>query len=159
MKKAFTLIELIFVIVIIGLLASIAVPKFLTTEVAASRSHLKSVIDSVQTEVDNIHGQWILNDDYNWSNNGCELNTDTGYPKTLDNKGQYLFNCVLRQPVVSCQMDSSKYTDCFVEENQNEYKYYFSPDDYVKLEYNDTNGTIECANGSYNVDECKKILY
>ena len=32
MKKAFTLIELIFVIVIIGLLAAVAVPRFLTTE-------------------------------------------------------------------------------------------------------------------------------
>ena len=32
MKKAFTLIELIFVIVIIGLLASVAVPRFLTVE-------------------------------------------------------------------------------------------------------------------------------
>ena len=32
MKKAFTLIELIFVIVIIGLLASIAVPRFMETE-------------------------------------------------------------------------------------------------------------------------------
>ena len=32
MKRAFTLIELIFVIVIIGLLAAVAVPRFMTTE-------------------------------------------------------------------------------------------------------------------------------
>ena len=35
MKKAFTLIELIFVIVIIGLLAAVAVPRFLSTEANA----------------------------------------------------------------------------------------------------------------------------
>jgi len=45
MKKAFTLIELIFVIVIIGLLAAIAVPKFLHLK---NHAEAKSVIKITQ---------------------------------------------------------------------------------------------------------------
>jgi len=44
MKKAFTLIELIFVIVIIGLLAAVAVPKFVNLKQNAVASNVLAVI-------------------------------------------------------------------------------------------------------------------
>ncbi len=53
MKKAFTLIELIFVIVIIGLLAAIAVPKFLNLKQNAhANSVVKTTIDAAQQAVE-----------------------------------------------------------------------------------------------------------
>jgi len=41
MKKAFTMIELIFVIVILGILAAVALPKFLNTATQAHEGNLK----------------------------------------------------------------------------------------------------------------------
>ncbi len=51
MKKAFTMVELIFVIVIIGILASIAIPKLVATRDDAKVSVLAKAIQTVQSEI------------------------------------------------------------------------------------------------------------
>ncbi len=51
MKKAFTMIELIFVIVIIGILASVAIPKLSATRDDAKASILAKAIQSVKSEI------------------------------------------------------------------------------------------------------------
>lgn len=76
MKKGFSLLELIFAIVIIGVIASFAVPKFLDTKDSAVVSTLKrdisSIISSIQTyhlqvgKIDNISDAITLNSQ-NWT--------------------------------------------------------------------------------------------
>ena len=51
MKKAFTMIELIFVIVILGILAAVALPKFLGVANQAHEANLKSFVGTLNRTV------------------------------------------------------------------------------------------------------------
>ncbi len=50
-KKSFSLIELIFIIVVIGIIASVAVPKFMDTRSDAIVSSIKQDISTITTSV------------------------------------------------------------------------------------------------------------
>jgi len=51
MKKAFTMIELIFVIVILGILAAVAIPKLMATRTDAKISKTASNIQTAKNEI------------------------------------------------------------------------------------------------------------
>jgi general secretion pathway protein G len=51
MKKAFTMIELIFVIVILGILAAVAIPKLMATRTDAKISAISQEVSSIMSEI------------------------------------------------------------------------------------------------------------
>ena len=51
MKKSFSLIELIFAIVIIGIIASFAIPKYLNTKSKAEVSTIKRDVSTISTSI------------------------------------------------------------------------------------------------------------
>ena len=162
MKKAFTLMELIFVIVIIGVLASFAIPKFRNLTTHAKDSGVKSVVTSVQSSIDNIHGKWIINDNYKWigadgANHSSDFNDTSGYPNKLDDNDGKLFSYVLKIPIPAC---GSKTIGCWNEYEDNKYEYFYTPSKILKIEYNTTNGTLECLVGDgISKSDCEQIIY
>jgi prepilin-type N-terminal cleavage/methylation domain-containing protein len=70
-KGAFTITELIFVIVIIGILSVVAIPKFSDIKNRAKISNELSTASAIQTNLQNIHGEWTLNEeDFDWDGDG-----------------------------------------------------------------------------------------
>lgn len=92
MKRAFTLLELVFVIVVIGVLASVAIPKLSGLTDNAKISAEMQTASAVQTAIDAIHTEWVTNRcEFNWGPNKRSsdpakgfLNAN-GYPVSLGN--------------------------------------------------------------------------
>ncbi len=88
-RNGFTMIELISVIVIIGILSSIAIPKFTGVKDQANKSTELATAASIGVALESIHGTWSISDgDFDWNNDGVDDNIDvdlseSGYPLDL----------------------------------------------------------------------------
>ena len=78
MKNAFSLLELIFAIVILGIVASFAVPKYLDTKDSALVSTIKR---DVSTAVSSIQSYYLLNQKIEKIDDAINLN-ETNWTKT-----------------------------------------------------------------------------
>jgi len=94
--SAFTLVELIFAIVIIGILSAVAIPKFANLVDNSKSASELATASSVQSALDAIHSEWISNTcTFDWGNGQKSdaaapggLNA-SGYPNSLDNIGTF----------------------------------------------------------------------
>jgi len=59
-RKGFTLIELIIVLVILGILAAIAIPKFVGFSKEAKISSLNSIAGSIRSAMEIVHSKWMV---------------------------------------------------------------------------------------------------
>jgi len=90
------MVELIFVIVIIGILAGMAVPKFTGIKDQAKSSAELSTASSIAAALESIHGTWsVSEDDFDWNGDGIEDDIDhelspRGYPYDLSRNGDPL---------------------------------------------------------------------
>ncbi len=88
-RNAFTMIELISVIVIIGIISSMAIPKFNDVKNQANKSTELATAASISVALESIHGTWSISDgDFDWNNDGVDDDikvdlADSGYPLDL----------------------------------------------------------------------------
>ncbi len=87
MQRAFTLVELLFVIVIIGILAAVAIPKFKGLSANSKISSELATASTVQSAIEDVHSDWVVSEgDFVWGNgkkNNSQYMSPQGYPKQL----------------------------------------------------------------------------
>jgi MSHA pilin protein MshB len=122
-QQGFSLIELVIVIVILGLLAATAIPRFLNVTDDAEDASVDGVAGGLATAVSFVRAQWEVdgrrNDNVILDGNSVSLDTRFGYPtgttntnaKTMTNETcQQVFDSVLQNSPrnVVYNLDASK---------------------------------------------------
>jgi type II secretory pathway pseudopilin PulG len=108
------MVELIFVIVIIGILASVAIPKLSGMKDGARKTAEIATISAVSTALATANGEWSINEgNFTWGNhrNSSTLNITSGYPNELGDDPKNPFNYLLK--------DSGNFQRIFIDPDTN----------------------------------------
>ena len=151
MRRAFTMIELVFVIVVIGILAMIAVPKFSATRDDAMITRAKTTVANIRTAMSSELQRKILKADYTAiSNLG-----GGGYDSTIFDyfDGNTSGSRILEYAPKSCKNSSS--TGCWIKSGSS-YIYKMPSGIGGDVKFNVLNNRFECDT-TYNAHGCRKL--
>ena len=154
MRKAFTMIELVLVITVIGILATIAIPRFSATRDDAMATRSKSLVANIRTAMSSEVKKKILRADYTpISNLGGSINSyDTPIFDYFD--GDTSKDRVLEYAPKSCKNSSAK--GCWMRTGTTEYTYKMPPGVGSDVKFKVNNNRFECDT-SYNAEGCRKL--
>jgi len=152
--QAFTVIELIFVIVVLGILASIAVPRFSATRDDAVISKGRAQVAAIRSAIMTIHQMGILQGQSNWPTHLDNANTNTNQPLFggIDENADGTVETLLSYPLFSNTTDGS-----WMKGNQNGDvdPYFFRVLGVnVNFDYNTTNQIFDC---DHNNADCRLL--
>ena len=138
-KNAFTMIEMVFVIVILGILAAIAIPKMAATRTDAEITKGRADIASIRSAIISERQARLITGDSDWIANG----TGTGQ---MDEGG--LFGGVLMYP----EANSATNGHWSATAGSGTYQYRVQNTN-TQFTYDDTDGRFTCTAGSNFCDD------
>ena len=152
-KKAFSMLELVFVIIIIGILAAVAMPKMMATRDDAVIVKVRTDVSNIRSAIANLHTKNLMKG-------------DGSYPEALDDaksntEGEELFDGnasigqLLDYPIYSKNADGH-----WMKTDDTNYSVKIM-DTNVSFNYYPSNGHFDCKNiNSGNADNlCKKLTH
>ena len=154
MRKAFTMIELVFVIAVIGILATIAVPKFSATRDDAMATKAKTTVANIRTAMSSEVQRKILKADYTPISNLGGVTNSYDQPIFDYFDGNTSGNRVLEYAPRSCKNSSA--TGCWMRTGANSYLYKMPAGIGGDVKFNVSNNRFDCDT-TYNSHGCRKL--
>jgi len=152
-RKAFTMVELVFVIVIIGILTAIAVPKLVATRDDAIITKAVSTVSAVRSAMATERQKRILRGDFTaiTAVDGTVTPTAVGVDifDFFDNADN---DEVLEYPLKTCASATAR--GCWIGLANNEYRYRL-PHNNENVDFNISSSRFECK--LPNSDNCKLL--
>lgn len=152
MQKAFTMIELVFVIVILGILSAVAVPRLSSYINDANTAKAISTISSIRSSIASERQKGLIKG-------------NVQYPQLLDDAtkdlvGESLFDgngtvSILQYPVYSKNSSGGWMKTTNNNGTTIKYDYYLTNTKTVEFTYNKGTGTFDC---DHTTADCKSIL-
>ena len=151
-KKAFTMIELVFVIVIIGILSAVAIPKFAATRDDAIMTKAVTTVASIRSAIATERQKRILRGSFTaiTAVDGTVDTTATGVAifDFFDNANT---DRVLEYSLLTCASASAR--GCWIGLANNEYRFRLPHND-VNVDFNITNNRFDCKTQG---DDCNLL--
>ena len=141
-KNAFTMLEMIFVIVVLGILAAVAVPRFSASKTDATISKGKADVASIRSGIITERQNRLIKGETDFIK-GSALNTSDG-----------LFAGVLSYGIISSS-EPGHWSKVSQSDAKNEYKYHIDPSTSVLFTYTRSTGKFTCDTTSAN---CLKLV-
>jgi len=139
MKRAFTIIELIFVLVVLGILAAVALPKFKEMLAQADISKAKSTVTAIRSGLQVYKNKHILLG-------------ESPYPSTLDSDSDHLFDKVLPHAVTPSTSPGG-----WSKEN-GDYVFHVDGEEKIVFTYDSTKGSFTCdSNQTTSAELCDQF--
>ena len=148
-RNAFSMLELIFVIVIIGIISAIAVPKFAATSSDAVVTKAKSTVAAVRSAVATERQKRILRGNFDAIE---KLASDTGEAKPIFDDMDGTGNAVLEYPLTSCEDSTAQ--GCWITTDNITYTFRM-PVSGDAVDFNLTKNRFICKDASS--ENCKKL--
>jgi len=145
MRRAFTMIEVIFVIVILGILAGVAIPRLAATRDDASLATMRANVASIQTAISTQHGTDIIagKNSYDDINFGDDANLSALMTKPV------MVEKACGHKAGFCEGKNNSVTVCINKDNCAKFTFYPKKSGNIKA------GTFTCDTTD---TICKKIL-
>ena len=158
-KKAFTMIELVFVIVVLGILAAVAVPKFSATRTDAQISKGRADIASIRSGIITDRQTKLIKGITDYIQAGSGTYTVNGVTYNQLDKGS-LFGGVLTYGIADSTNSGHWHRTALTDANSTKYNYNVAGTN-VEFIYTRSNGIFTCNpnTGTAKVDEyCKDLI-
>ncbi len=164
-KYAFTMIELVFVIVILGILSAVAIPKLSGVTRDAHLSQAMATVSSVRAAIASERQRTLIKGNANYPDFLDDAAKATENAELFDGNGTASTDVhILQYPIYATKdtadkRESGKWAKTTSnDENSDDltkYKYFLSPSEGVEFIYNKKSGNFDC---DHTTDLCKEVL-